>query len=66
MSVSNKCNFRIKQEPNSVPTEIIIMMKPLLRGDGIDHLQASFGHIKLKKKLFKFYYRDLNSSNTHD
>lgn len=60
----NKCNFRIKQEPSSVPTEIIIMTKPLLMGDGLDHLQATFGHIKVKK-LSKFYYRGLNSSNTH-
>lgn len=50
MSVSNRCSFRTEQEPNSVPAEIIVMMETLLRGDGLDHLQASFGHIKGKKK----------------
>lgn len=47
-SVSNRCNFRIKQGPKSVPTEITIMTKPLLRGDGLNRFQARFGHIKVK------------------
>lgn len=34
-----------------MPAEIIIMMKPVLREDGSDHLEASFGHIK-NFKLF--------------